>query len=115
MMNNFGTDLASAARKMAKAQAKAEIRAIVQEELRTAGVLKPKRYVLPLPETERLSFGNCLQSYALLVDGKWLPRDYNSNRDAELAYGGTVTQADLDAAPGWVKAIKPVEVREDGD
>ena len=112
MMNNPGGDLASAAREMAKAKAKAEIREIMQEELHAAGVLKPKRYVLPLPETEHLSLGNHLQSYALLVNGKWLPREYNSDRDVELAYGGTVTQDDIDAAPEWVKALKPVEVTD---
>lgn len=115
MMNNPGVDLVSAAREMAKAKAKAEIREIVQEELRAAGVLKPKRYVLPMPETEHMSMNHRLQSFALLVDGKWLPREYNSDRDVELAYGGTVTQDDIDAAPEWVKALKPVEVTDHED
>lgn len=76
-------------------------------------VVKPKRYVLPMPETQHMSMNRPLQSYVLFVDGKWLPREYNSERDAELAYGGIVTQADIDAAPDWVKSIEPVEVSDD--
>ncbi|MFT8866324.1 MAG: hypothetical protein ABF912_13140 [Lacticaseibacillus paracasei] len=73
----------------------------------------PKRYVLPMPESEHMSMGHRLQSYAIHSSGKWVPREYNSNRDAEIAYGGTVTQSDLDEAPAWVKAIKPVEMTDD--
>jgi hypothetical protein len=71
-------------------------------------VVKPKQYVLPMDDT---SDGE-LAGYAYRTpDGVWNIDFYGSNQDA-ADNGFSVTQADIDAAPAWVKAIKPVEVEE---
>lgn len=66
-------------------------------------VEKPKRFVLPMEETKK-------PLYAWKKNGHW---------DVAVFYGEyisddpiVVTQSDLDAAPAWVKAIAPVEVKD---
>lgn len=82
-----------------------------QDRLMRAYVLgweveKPKRYVLPMEGTDQEDDGKRIIKYAYLgSDGAWDDCYFNSKTEAY-----TVTQADLDDAPGWVKAIAPVEV-----
>lgn len=76
---------------------------------------KPKRYVLPMPDgtSDELYQGK----YLAILDtgGFWHGSEHRHDitKQAELEYF-LVTQADIDAAPAWVKAIKPVEVTDDG-
>lgn len=114
MTNSFGTPWADIAHDMAEAQAKAKIREVVQEELRAAGVLKPKRYVLPMPGTEyhNGAMHGEAQYYAVKATSNWRPDGIALGTDDAVEHGYTVTQADIDAAPDWVKAITPVEVKD---
>lgn len=74
-------------------------------------VVKPKRYVLPMEGT-KLADGTI--AYATLDHtGVWTIKGYSEKQSA-VAFHDTVTQADIDAAPDWVKVIKPVEVTDDG-
>lgn len=113
MMNNLGVDLASAAREMTKAQAKAEIREIVQEELRAAGVLKPKRYVLPMDGTSAWGRDG-KHKYAFIQgrNGEGAEWQVTQNAYSSGEVVPSVSKKDYDAAPAWVKAITPVEVRD---
>lgn len=76
-------------------------------------VEKPKRYVLPMPDgtSDELDQGK----YLAIRDtgGIWHGSEHRHDitKQAELEYF-FVTQADIDAAPDWVKAITPVEVSE---
>jgi hypothetical protein len=75
-------------------------------------VEKPKRYVLPMEGTE-LPDGTV--AYAVLDHtGAWTVKGYAEEQSA-ITFGSTVTQANIDSAPAWVKAITPVEVTEDDD
>ncbi|KRO15300.1 hypothetical protein [Lacticaseibacillus saniviri] len=70
---------------------------------------EPKRYVLPMEGTE-LPDGTV--AYAVLDHtGAWTVKGYAEEQSA-ITFGSTVTQANIDSAPAWVKAIKPVEVAE---
>lgn len=71
-------------------------------------VEKPKHYVLPMEGT---TDGDGDVTYMYRVSGRWNPSCHWSYEEA--AKRCTVTQADIDAAPDWVKAIKPVEVTDD--
>lgn len=71
-------------------------------------VEKQKRYVLPMEGT---TDGDGDVTYMYRVSGRWNPSCHWSYEEA--AKRCTVTQADIDAAPDWVKAIKPVEVTDD--
>lgn len=72
-------------------------------------VEKPKRYVLPMEGT-KLADGTI--AYATLDHtGVWTIKGYAEKQSA-VAFHDTVTQSDLDTAPAWVKAIKPVEVKD---
>ncbi len=67
-----------------------------------------KRYVLPMEGTDR--FGASGYAYVdadNIWDVDWYDRDKDAVNDDR-----TVTQADIDAAPAWVQAIKPVEVTD---
>lgn len=70
---------------------------------------KPKRYVLPMEGT-KLADGTI--AYATLDHtGVWTIKAYSKKQSA-VAFHNTVTQADIDAAPAWVKSIAPIEVKE---
>nr|DAM19798.1 MAG TPA: Protein of unknown function (DUF1642) [Caudoviricetes sp.] len=80
-------------------------------------VEEPKRYVLPMPGTDYHNYqmhGNA-QYYAVKGTGNWRPDAIALGTDDAVKHGYTVTQSDIDAAPAWVKAIKPVEVTDDDD
>lgn len=80
-------------------------------------VEKPKRYVLPMPGTDYHNYqmhGNA-QYYAVKRTGNWRPDAIALGTDDAVKHGYTVTQSDIDAAPGWVKAITPVEVTDNDD
>jgi hypothetical protein len=66
-------------------------------------------FVLPLDGT-----GDDLMSLYAIKDtqGDWDMRPANDDRCAVLNHY-TVGQSDIDSAPAWVKAIKPVEARYD--
>jgi hypothetical protein len=73
-------------------------------------VEKPKRFIMPMEGT-KLADGTI--AYATLDHtGVWTIKAY-SKKQSTVAFHNTVTQAEIDAAPDWVKAIKPVEVTED--
>jgi hypothetical protein len=79
-------------------------------------VEKPKRYVLPMPGTDYHNYqmhGNA-QYYAVKGTGNWRPDAIALDTDDAVKHGYTVTQSDIDDAPSWVKAIKPLEVTDDG-
>ncbi|RND72976.1 hypothetical protein FAM18133_02185 [Lacticaseibacillus paracasei] len=80
-------------------------------------VKQPKRYVLPMNGTDYHSgtmHGNA-QYYAVKGTGNWRPDAIALGTDDAVKHGYTVTQSDIDAAPAWVKAIKPLEVTDDDD
>jgi hypothetical protein len=67
-----------------------------------------KQFVLPMEET-----GDDLTNLYAVKDtqGDWDVRPANDDNGAVLNHY-TVGQSDIDSAPAWVKAIKPVEVEE---
>ncbi|MCI1985299.1 MAG: hypothetical protein LKJ69_01625 [Lactobacillus sp.] len=66
-----------------------------------------KRYVLPMEGTDD-DEGEYFY-YAYKYNGRWLVDE----TEADPSYTKpTVTQAEIDAAPDWVKAITPVEVTD---
>ena len=67
-----------------------------------------KRYVLPMDGT---SDGELIGYAYRTLDGFWSIDFYESNQEA-ADESFSVIQADIDAAPAWVKAIKPVEVTD---
>ena len=71
-------------------------------------VAKEKKYLLPMDGTlEENDDYNNYQIYAYCYKGRWLTDEC----ETDPAYKHfTVTQKELDTAPAWVKAIKPVEV-----
>lgn len=71
-------------------------------------VKKPKRYLLQLPDTEDSDGEYAL--YAHKYEGRWEVDEAETDPDYAQP---TVTEADLKDAPQWVKAIKPVEVRDE--
>lgn len=79
-------------------------------------VEKPKRYVLPMPGTDYHNYQmhGKAQYYAVKETGNWRPDGIALSTDDAVKNGYTVTQSDIDAAPAWVKAIKPVEVTDNG-
>ncbi|WP_125582643.1 DUF1642 domain-containing protein [Lacticaseibacillus suibinensis] len=79
-------------------------------------VEKPKRYVLPMPGTEyhNIQMHGNAQYYAIKRTENWRPDAIALGTEDAVKHGYTVTHADIDAAPGWVKAITPVEVTDDG-
>lgn len=80
-------------------------------------VAKEKKYLLPMPGTDYHNYqmhGNA-QYYAVKITGSWRPDGIALGTDDAVKHGYTVTQSDIDAAPAWVKAIKPVEVTDDAD
>lgn len=71
-------------------------------------VAKEKKYLLPMDGTLEENDGyNNYQIYAYCYKGRWLTDEC----ETDPAYPHfTVTQKELETAPAWVKAIKPVEV-----
>ncbi|KRK70213.1 hypothetical protein FD02_GL000669 [Lacticaseibacillus nasuensis JCM 17158] len=54
-------------------------------------------------------------AYAVLDQtGAWTVKGYAEEQSA-ITFGSTVTQANIDSAPDWVKAITPVEVTDNGE
>ena len=78
---------------------------------------KSKRYVLPMPGTEyhNIQMHGNAQYYAIKGNGNWRPDAIALGTDDAVKHGYTVTKSDIDAAPAWVKAIKPFEVTEDDE
>lgn len=80
-------------------------------------VEKPKRYVLPMPygadddDPDQSHYAVVNREYH--AGPAWHQEPCVSFKKAREHY--TVTQADIDAAPDWVKAITPVEVTDDGE
>ncbi|MFD1398609.1 DUF1642 domain-containing protein [Lacticaseibacillus suilingensis] len=78
-------------------------------------VEKPKRYVLPMPygadddDPDQSHYAVVNREYH--AGPAWHQGPCVSFKKAREHY--TVTQADIDAAPDWVKAITPVEVTDD--
>lgn len=78
-------------------------------------VEKPKRYVLPMPygadddDPDYSHYAVVNREYH--AGPAWHQGPCVSFNEARERY--SVTQSDIDAAPDWVKAIKPVEVTED--
>lgn len=76
-------------------------------------VVKPRRYVLPMPDgtSDELDQGKYLAIRD--IGGIWHGSEnrYDITKPAELEYF-FVTQDDIGDAPAWVKAITPVEVTD---
>lgn len=76
---------------------------------------KPKRFVLPMPygadddDPDYSHYAVVNREY--YAGPSWHQGPCVSFNEAREHY--SVTQADIDAAPEWVKAITPVEVTED--
>ncbi|KRL10751.1 hypothetical protein [Schleiferilactobacillus perolens] len=75
-----------------------------------------KRFLLPMDGTRDDVGTGTKTLYARFLGSQdyWNTGWAYSNEEA-IAYGFYVTQSDIDSAPAWVKAIKPVEVTEDDD
>lgn len=74
-------------------------------------VEKPKRYVLPMPDG---FVGESQRAMRIAIRDKdegWYGSTYHY--DVTASETPSYTQADLNNAPGWVKAITPVEVTDD--
>ena len=73
-----------------------------------------KKYILPMDDVYSLdSYGNSLTGYAYKgTNGSWFMAVIGTNVNGEdiERLGYTVTAKDIEEAPGWVKAIEPVEV-----
>ncbi|KRO15328.1 hypothetical protein IV56_GL000148 [Lacticaseibacillus saniviri JCM 17471 = DSM 24301] len=66
------------------------------------------RFWLPVPRTSDDKGDKSFVAY-ISYSGDWnIGRSYDTNPAHYQA-----TQAEIDAAPDWVKALKPVEVKED--
>ncbi|WP_270235273.1 hypothetical protein [Lacticaseibacillus suilingensis] len=78
-------------------------------------VPNPKRYVLPMPygadddDPDDSHYAVVNREYH--AGPAWHQGPSVSLKEAEERY--SVTQADIDAAPAWVRAITPVEVTDD--
>lgn len=75
-------------------------------------VEKPKRYVLPMEGTVGGAYDDSMICCAIMENDHW-EFAYAANPADAGDRGFTVTQADIDLAPDWVKAITPVEVTDD--
>lgn len=74
-------------------------------------VAKEKKYLLPMDGTlEENDDNDNFQLYAYCHKGRWLTDECET--DPSYMHF-TVTQKELETAPAWVKAIKPVEVTDD--
>lgn len=74
-------------------------------------VEKEKKYLLPMDGTlEENDDNDNFQLYAYCHKGRWLIDEAETDPSYKHF---TVTQKELETAPAWVKAIKPVEVTDD--
>lgn len=74
-------------------------------------VAKEKKYLLPMDGTlEENDDNDNFQLYAYCYKGRWLADEVETDPSYKHQ---TVTQKELETAPAWVKAIKPVEVTDD--
>ncbi|UWY23609.1 DUF1642 domain-containing protein [Lacticaseibacillus paracasei] len=74
-------------------------------------VAKEKKYLMPMDGTLEENDGyNNYQLYAYCYKGRWLTDECETD-PSYLHF--TVTQKELETAPAWVKAIKPLEVTDD--
>jgi hypothetical protein len=70
-----------------------------------------KQFVLPMTVA---SDGEVTLYAHIDSDGDW-DADWACNYKDAVHNDFTVTQSDIDSAPAWVKAIKPMEVHNDDD
>ena len=76
-------------------------------------VAKEKKYLLPMDGTlEEGDDNDNFQLYAYCYKGRWLVDEVETDPSYKHQ---TVTQKELETAPAWVKAIKPLEVDDDDD
>ncbi|MDE3301620.1 DUF1642 domain-containing protein [Lacticaseibacillus rhamnosus] len=76
-------------------------------------VAKEKKYLLPMDGTlEENDDNDNFQLYAYCYKGRWLVDEVETDPSYKHQ---TVTQKELETAPAWVKAIKPLEVTDDDD
>lgn len=76
-------------------------------------VAKEKKYLLPMDGTlEEGDDNDNFQLYAYCYKGRWLVDEVETDPSYKHQ---TVTQKELETAPAWVKAIKPLEVTDDDD
>lgn len=74
-------------------------------------VEKEKKYLLPMDGTlEEGDDNDNFQLYAYCYKGRWLVDEVETDPSYKHQ---TVTQKELETAPAWVKAIKPLEVDDD--
>ena len=74
-------------------------------------VAKEKKYLLPMDGTlEEGDDNDNFQLYAYCYKGRWLVDEVETDPSYKHQ---TVTQKELETAPAWVKAIKPLEVDDD--
>ncbi|ATN93877.1 transport protein [Lactobacillus phage LJ] len=74
-------------------------------------VAKEKKYLLPMYGTlEENDDNDNFQLYAYCYKGRWLTDECETDPSYKHH---TVTQKELEKAPEWVKAIKPVDVTDD--
>lgn len=74
-------------------------------------VEKEKKYLLPMDGTlEENDDNDNFQLYAYCYKGRWLADEVETDPSYKHH---TVTQKELETAPAWVKAIKPLEVTDD--
>ncbi|MBW3350679.1 hypothetical protein [Limosilactobacillus reuteri] len=75
-----------------------------------APVIDPdKKYILPM---ERTTTSDYMRNYAYYNTGHWLVSGGALDDDWAERSGYTVYGKDILSAPNWVKAIKPIEVKE---
>ena len=76
-------------------------------------VAKEKKYLLPMDGTlEENDDNDNFQLYAYCYKGRWIADEVETDPSYQHH---TVTQKELETAPAWVKAIKPLEVTDDDD
>ena len=74
---------------------------------------RPKRYVLPMPTGDPKETSDSVFVAVHTAIG-WHQSEYKYGLTFGMLPEGSIhTQSDIDAAPDWVKAIKPVEVTDD--
>ncbi|WP_179396338.1 hypothetical protein [Lacticaseibacillus absianus] len=78
---------------------------------RVNSLKKPKRFVLPMPDGTAKETSTAMHVAIREDYGSWHgSKDRYDITDPNDVCYFAVTQADIDAAPDWVKAIKKVEV-----
>lgn len=82
------------------------------DRLESSKIDPDKKYILPMEGTEAEDcLGNITYSYAAKREGgSWYIGQESPFADPKIHF--TVTVKDIEEAPEWVKAIKPIEVEE---